>query len=152
MVGNSSQSDKLLKEGTRGRHKKTWTGFPSRLTGCTPSAGRRWPCGGCKSGSPGRYESLQSGRPLPLGRSRRSAPTAETPGGTWPVSQRTWKEKQSWEVQCWEVRCQTSGFVPAKHRVQLLGDVVVSVFDFLLAQSENNVRVRFPVRVSRVQV
>lgn len=45
-----------------------------------------------------------------------------------------------------------NGLVPAKHRVQLLGDVVVPVFDLPLAKPENNVRVCFPVRVSRVQV
>lgn len=44
------------------------------------------------------------------------------------------------------------GLIPAEHGVQLLGDVVVSVLDFPLAQPQNNVRVRLPVRVSRVQV
>ena len=41
---------------------------------------------------------------------------------------------------------------PAKHRIQLFRDVVVSVFDFILAEPKDNVRVRFPVWVSWVQV
>lgn len=42
--------------------------------------------------------------------------------------------------------------VPPKDRVQLFRDVIISVFDFVLAKPKNNVRVRFPIRVGWVQV
>lgn len=53
-----------------------------------------------------------------------------------------------WKVSWWP----TGGHVPPEHRIQLLGNVVVPVFDFILAEPKDNVRVRFPVRVGRVQV
>ncbi len=46
----------------------------------------------------------------------------------------------------------SASHAPSKHRIQLFRDIVVSVFDFVLAKPNNNVRVRLPIRVSWVQV
>lgn len=49
-------------------------------------------------------------------------------------------------------KLQSASYVPSKHRIQLFRNVVVSVFDFVLAEPENNVRVSLPILVSWVQV
>lgn len=49
-------------------------------------------------------------------------------------------------------RGQPAAHAPPEHGVQLLGDVVVPVFNFVLAEPEDNVRVRLPIRIGRVQV
>lgn len=136
----------------------TWRKYflVSVLTCCTLWGVHRWLCVGCRTGSPGRCESLRSGRPLPPGHSRRSAPTAETPEETWPASRRIWAQKgrrnrvkgpirrKSWK--------ESASHRPPEHWIQLFRDVVVSVFDFILAEPKNNVRVGLPVGISRVQV
>lgn len=49
-------------------------------------------------------------------------------------------------------KCNQNCVLPPKDRIQLFRDVIISVFDFVLAKPKNNVRVRFPIRVGRVQV
>lgn len=42
--------------------------------------------------------------------------------------------------------------LPAKDRVELFGNVVVSVFDLGFSQPQDDVGVRLPIRVCRVEV
>lgn len=137
---------------------QSW-GPMQELTCCTLWGFHRWLCVGCRIGSPGQCVSPLSDRRLPPCHSHRSAPLAETPEETLHVSQRIWnKKKLENEGSCkWFKKGEAyldyiTVVIPPKNRIQLFGDVIFSVFDFILAKSKNNVRVRFPIWVSRVQV
>lgn len=133
-----------------------------KLTQSTWWKCRRWLGICCSSGSPGRSLSLQSGRQCRQGPSRTPTRSAWTPWGTWPRCQKIWgcmwralsdvsivnQNHPEMSSTYWIFFFNSL----AKHRVELLRDVILFVFDLWLAQLDDNVRIGLPIDVGRMKV